>query len=583
MKTKYIIFSLLTFVFCSCESQFDIYPETQVAESPALFKNEASLKTFTDGFYNNLDFNSIKEDKNSDNMEHITTPPTIRTSNYTMPTALGSGGWSWGELRNLNYFIQNVNLHTEDVALKNKNLAVAKFFRAWFYFKKVRAFGDVPWYSEPLKTSDEELLYKGRDPRTLVMDSVMQDLDFAIANLGDGTSKNRVTKWTALALKSRIALFEGSYRKYHKYANLPDADRFIIAAKVAAKTLIDSKKYSLYSTGKTETDYASMFQAAAAPTNEVILARSSSQNFIYYTPEFTSTSNGNYGATHSLISDYAMINGNSYYSANDGKIETKSYFEEFQNRDFRLKQSVVFPGYIRIGTTNIAVNDFAENRTGYQVTKRVGPPIEDQGSDSRDAILMRYAEVLLNYAEARAILGELNQEDLDLTVNALRKRAGINQPLTMPLKTDQLQLNRYKRTTDANVLEICRERRVELAFEGLRKDDLLRWNEGHLFRTEYSGIYIKGFNQLIDLDNDGKPDLYVIKSTDNAPSDKVSGVQYFKLSSVNGLTEGESGRLTPYKNAKKPFENWEYLNPIPIEELTLNPKLKQNEGWDKIN
>jgi hypothetical protein len=415
------------------------------------------------------------------------------------------------------------------------------------------------------------------------MDSVMQDLDFAIANLGDGTSKNRVTKWTALALKSRIALFEGSYRKYHKYANLPDADRFIIAAKVAAKTLIDSKKYSLYSTGKTETDYASMFQSAAAPTNEVILARSSSQNFIYYTPEFTSTSNGNYGATHSLISDYAMIDGNSYYSANDGKIETKSYFEEFQNRDFRLKQSVVFPGYIRIGTTNIAVNDFAENRTGYQVTKRVGPPIEDQGSDSRDAILMRYAEVLLNYAEARAMLGELNQEDLDLTVNALRKRAGIIQPLTMPLKTDQLQLNRYKRTTDANVLEICRERRVELAFEGLRKDDLLRWNEGHLFRTEYSGIYIKGFNQLIDLDNDGKPDLYVIKSTDNAPSDKVSGVQYFKLSSVNGLAEGESGRLMPFKNAKKPFENWEYLNPIPIEELTLNPKLKQNEGWDKIN
>src|SRR5690606_18443829 len=131
MKIKLIILAITATILSSCESHFDIYPETQVAESPALFKNEASLKTFTDGFYNNLDFNAIKDDKNSDNMEHITTPPAIRTSNYTMPTALGSGGWSWSELRNLNYFIQNVNLHTEDVALKNKNLAVAKFFRAW--------------------------------------------------------------------------------------------------------------------------------------------------------------------------------------------------------------------------------------------------------------------------------------------------------------------------------------------------------------------------------------------------------------------------------------------------------------------
>ncbi|WP_313189614.1 RagB/SusD family nutrient uptake outer membrane protein [Sphingobacterium sp.] len=582
MKIKLIILAITATILSSCESHFDIYPETQVAESPALFKNEASLKTFTDGFYNNLDFNAIKDDKNSDNMEHITTPPAIRTSNYTMPTALGSGGWSWSELRNLNYFIQNVNLHTEDVALKNKNLAVAKFFRAWFYFKKVRAFGDVPWYSEPLKTSDEELLYKGRDPRTLVMDSVMQDLDFAIANLADVPSKNRVSKWTALALKSRIALFEGTFRKYHTEAKLPDAEKFIIAAKDAAKTLIDSKKYNLYNTGKAESDYATMFQLAASPTTEVILARSSSQNFIYYTPEFTSTSNGNYGATHSLISDYAKIDGSSYYKSNNGNIDQISYFDEFQNRDLRLKQSVVFPGYIRIGTSNIAVNDFAENRTGYQVTKRVGAPIEDQGSDNRDAILMRYAEVLLNYAEARAILGELNQADLDITVNALRSRAGITQKLSLPLQTDKLQLDRYKRTTDANVLEICRERRVELAFEGLRKDDLLRWNEGHLFRVEYMGIYIPAFNQLIDLDNDGKPDLYVIKSTDNAPANKVPGVQYFKLSAINALSNGENGRLMPYKNPKKSFESWEYLNPIPIEELTLNKNLKQNEGWEKI-
>lgn len=121
-----------------------------------------------------------------------------------------------------------------------------------------------------------------------------------------------------------------------------------------------------------------------------------------------------------------------------------------------------------------------------------------------------------------------------------------------------------------------------MAFEGLRRNDLLRWNEGHLFRTEYEGIYIPGFNQFIDLDQDGAPDLYVVKSNENPPADRVPGVQYFKLSAVNGLSEGDSGRLVPYKNAKKPFEAWEYLNPIPLEELTLNPNLKQNPGWDNL-
>ncbi|MFC0320715.1 RagB/SusD family nutrient uptake outer membrane protein [Olivibacter oleidegradans] len=583
MKVIYKI-ACLTFSAWSllgCESAFDITPETQIAESPAIFENEAGLQTFSNGFYNSLDFNSIKDDKFSDNMEHIASPPTIRTALYTLPTALGSGGWSWTELRNLNYFITNVEQYTKDEELKNRYLGLAKFFRAWFYFKKVKTFGDVPLYTKVLGTNDEDL-YKGRDERTVVMDHVLSDLNFAIEHLPAEKNKNRISKWTALALKSRISLFEGSWRKYHSAENLPDADKWLEECAAAAKELMDANVYNIYTTATPETDYAAMFQAAEANPDEVILARSASQIYFYYTPEFTSTSNGNYGATHSLISDYTTIEGDSYYTSRGGDIMEVEYFDEFQNRDLRLKQSVVYPGYVRIGTSSKSVNDFAQNRTGYQVTKRVGPPLEDQGNDSRDAILIRYAEVLLNYAEARAILGRLTQSDLDLTVNRLRERAGVMKKMTLPLLTDALQLNRYKRTTDPNVLEICRERRVELAFEGFRRDDLIRWNEGHLFRSEYQGIYIKGFNQLIDLDRDGKYDLYVVNSTDPLPTDRVSGVQYFKLSSVNGLSEGNSGRLTPYNITKKNFEDWEYLSPIPQEEITLNTNLTQNPGWDKI-
>ncbi|MDM1296361.1 RagB/SusD family nutrient uptake outer membrane protein [Sphingobacterium sp. N143] len=580
--TYYSIYSIIFLLTTACSKEFDLRPETQVAESPSLYKTDAGLETFANGFYNNLDPNVIKDDKYSDNMEHITTPPAMRSSNYTVPTALGSGGWSWSQLRNINYFIQNVNAYTEDQELKRKYLAIARIFRAQFYFQKVKTFGDVPWYSSPLKTSDTEELYKGRDARILVMDSVLSDLDFAIEHLPAEKSKNRMTKWTALALKSRIALFEGTYRKYHTEAKLPNAESWLASSISASKELIDGKVYSLYTTGLADKDYAALFQAASANPNEVILARSSTENFIYYTPEFTSTSNGNFGATFSLLSDYPNLDGRSYFETNNGDIFKKTYYEEFQNRDFRMKQSIVHPGYIRIGTSNIAVNDFAENRTGYQVTKRVGTPMEDQGSDHRDVILIRYSEILLNYAEARAILNKLTQEDLDLTINALRQRAGINNKLILPLKTDANQLSRYKRTQDANVLEICRERRIELAFEGFRKDDLIRWNEGHLFRSDYHGIYIKGYNEYIDLDHDGKFDLYVMRPTDTPPTDKITGVQYFKLSNVNGLSDGNSGRIMPYSLARKPFQSWEYLSPIPLEELTLNNNLKQNEGWNQV-
>jgi len=575
-----IVFICINLLF-SCSEEFDLTPDTQIAESPSLFQNEAGLNTFVNGFYNYLDVGKILDDFNSDNMEHISTPPAIRSSNYVLPTALGSGGWNWSQLRNINYFIQNVNEHTEDINLKNKYLGYAKFFRALFYFDKVKSFGDVPWYSSPLSTTDDELLYKERDSRVVVMDSVLNDINFAVQHLEPVKSKNKITKWTALALKSRITLFEGTWRKYHEEANLPNADTFLKECIDASKELIDANVYSLYNTGNLETDYAEMFQLSSAPTDEIILARSSTQLFLYYTPNFTSTSNGNYGATFSLISDYPMINGESYYHHYNDEIYQMEYFDEFIDRDYRLKQSVVFPGYIRIGTDTEVVNDFAQNRTGYQVTKRVGPPIEDQGSDDRDVILIRYAEILLNYAEARAVLNEITQEDIDLTLNAIRARAGIDSKLELPFNTDALQIERYTRTKDPIVLEICRERRIELAFEGFRKDDLLRWKEGHLFRSEYEGIYIKGYNEYIDLNGDNNPDLYVLRPEDTEPSNKISGVQYFRLSSVNGLSEGDYGRLVPYDREKQSFKDWEYLNPIPLEELTLNENLKQNPGWER--
>ena len=566
--------------FFSCNNDFlELTPTTRLGETEEFWQNESSLETYSNSFYNYIDRGYITGDFSSDNSEHIGNPPAIRRGVYTVPTSLGSGGWNWTQLRNINYFLEKVGEAELDPAVKAKNIALAKFFRSWFYFNQVRQFGDVPWYSEVLGTDNEEL-YKPRDSRVLVMDSIVNDLDYAIQYLPETTFRNRISKWTALALKSRICLYEGTWRKYHADANLSGAEPLLEAAAEAAKAIIDAEVYSIHSTGDFRNDYFDLFQPKDAYTDEVILARSSDTQTFYYTPLFTSTSNGNYGATRDLVASYLMQDGKSFQeSYPEARRDTMAYFNEFKNRDPRLMQTLVYPGYVRVGTNEESLSDFAQNATGYMIHKRVGPPIEDQGGGYRDVIMIRFAEVLLNYAEAKAELGTITQGDLDLTINKIRDR--VNLPhLSISATVDTFLDNMYKNTSDPMVLEVRRERRVELAFEGFRNDDLKRWKEGQLFRSQYEGIYINGLNEYIDLDEDANPDLMVYRNDQNPPSTQIPGVQYFRMSDVNNLSGETSGRIIPFARQLPEFQDWEYLNPIPTEELTLNPQLEQTPGWD---
>lgn len=578
---KIILIIVVVGVLFSCNNDFlELTPTTQLGETDEFWENESSLETYSNGFYNYVDREFITGDFSSDNSEHLGNPPAIRRGVYTLPTSLGSGGWNWTQLRNINYFIEKVGNAEIDPSIKTRNIALAKFFRSWFYFNKVRQFGDVPWYSDVLATDSEEM-YKPRDSRVLVIDSVLSDLNYSIEHLPEGTFKNKITKWTALALKSRISLYEGTWRKYHSETSLSGAEALLIAAAESARELMDGGLYSLHSTGNYDRDYFDLFQPKDTYTDEVILARSSETQTFYYTPLFTSTSNGNYGATRDLVESYLMQNGKTFEEeySNVTKRDTMAYFNEFKNRDPRLIQTLVYPGYVRVGTNEESVSDFAQNATGYMIHKRVGPPIEDQGGGYRDVIMIRYAEVLLNYAEAKAELGKLTQEDLDLSINRIRDR--VNMPhLSLTTDVDDFLNDLYNNTADAMILEVRRERRIELAFEGFRTDDLKRWKEGQLFRAQYEGIFIKGLEKYIDLNEDKSPDLFVYRNDQTAPSDQISGVQYFRMAEVNGLTEGNKGRIIPYNRPLPEFQDWEYVSPIPTEELTLNPELQQNPGWD---
>ena len=201
---KLIIGLLLASVgFSACEKLEQVPQST--ASQAAVFGNENGLKLYTNSFYGMgfLPGNSISLDAMSDYLAVRAVPDFIREGGFA---ANNSSGWSWTDLRNINYFIQNCNNPAVPVSVRNNYLGLARYFRAYFYMDKVRRFGDVPWIGKPLDINDTTALNAGRDKRELVMDSVLADLDFACANIStvNDPSRTTITKWVAFAFKSRV-------------------------------------------------------------------------------------------------------------------------------------------------------------------------------------------------------------------------------------------------------------------------------------------------------------------------------------------------------------------------------------------
>ncbi len=606
-KNKFLIIAgvITVIILISCKKELDRFPIASIAPQ-TFFKTEKDLELFANGFYgyvpgvatsygSGTNEGLMVGDGQSDNMETIPRDRVVAGA-YLVPST--SSKWStnssisWGYLRNLNYFLENYNRADAPATAKNHYAGVARFFRAWFYYDMVARFGDVPWYSKTLSNEDAEQLNKARDPRALVMDSVLADLDFAIASLrisntpanpGPTTPAWTIHKHVAMALKARICLFEGTWRKYR---GLADANKFLTEAKNAAKELMDANKYSLYSTGNPDVDYYNLFQMDAAPKSEVILAREYRTD-LNVRHEVTAIISGTYGFGYSksLINTYLMKDGTPFTS--QPGYATKTYMEEFDNRDPRLLQTSVNPYYKRFNPSNINGPKVSPNPkigggnpTGYMQAKfsQDDPVKAIYGQSDNDAPIIRYAEVLLIYAEARAELGELTQTDLDLTVTKIRARAGMP-ALNMAVSLDPVLAAQYPNVSGAmkNVLlEIRRERRVEMASESLRYLDLMRWKVGNLMAEVFKGVYFPALGEY-DLNQDGAPDYGIVTVK---PANPTPGVTYAIINKDVYLSNGNSGNVVPNPSTTKTFnETKHYLFPLPTTELLLNKNLLQNPNW----
>ena len=595
MKNRNIFIALALFAgLSSCDDWIDKSPLSDITEEN-YFRTETDLQLFSNGFYNSI-LNKSPYDEQSDvYVQQELSDEMLGGENRIVPAS--GGGWSWTALRSVNTLLGNVD-KCEDAEAAVKYTALARFFRAYFYYDKVKRFGDVPWYDKELFSDDPDL-YKARDSRELVMTNMLADIDYAIDNLPtkeeETSSPFRVNRWAALALKSRFCLYEGTYRKYHNLAlEGNDYAYYLQQAADAAEELINSGEYHLYSTDNPEEDYLMLFAEEDANPDEYILAIKFDYGMSVYhnaTAHTLVPTQGRPGLTRKLVNTYLMKDG-TRFTDREGW-ETMPFTEEVKDRDPRLAQSIRTPGYHRIGQTDILAPDLSVSVTGYQPIKYVQDPTASGGQVDRndrstcDLPVFRLAEVMLNFAEAKAELGTLTQEDLDKSVNEIRDRVG------MP-HLDMAQANAnpdsylssadygYTNVAGSNqgvILEIRRERAIELTQEGFRFDDLVRWKAGACINQSIMGMYFPGAGEY-DLSGDGQIDVVLYDEGDTEP--EVPDAQVYQIGSDIILSEGDHGYVDYHHDIVRTAFNEErdYLYPIPINERSLNPNLTQNPGWN---
>ncbi|WP_302991981.1 RagB/SusD family nutrient uptake outer membrane protein [Barnesiella intestinihominis] len=595
MKKNIILYSFIALLSgtAGCSDMLDEYPLDAI--SPETYYNNADeLRSATNQFYGMFPGAASGYTESADVVCIFNLPAEVQGIR-TVPTS--GGGWNWEYLRAVNFYLSH-SVRCDDVDAREHFDGIARFFRAYFYFEKVKRFGEVPWFDRELSSTDPEL-FRPRDSRDFIMDKILDDLTYAINNISDKKDLYNVTHWTALALKSRICLFEGTFRKYH---GIPGYEKFLNECATASKLFIDNAPYAIYQTGAQP--YRDLFSSMNAIEEEVILARDydRSQNVMHEANANTlSPTYGRPGMNKKIVNSYLMTNGDRF--TDQPGYETMQYYDEMQNRDPRLTQTVVGPGYMRINSDAVSSPNFGASTTGYQITKWVTDASGDGylGS-SNDYILFRAAEVYLNYAEAKAELGTLTQDDLKISIKKIRDRVG------MPnIDMDAANANPdpylcalesgYQNVTGPNkgvILEIRRERTIELLLEGFRYYDIIRWKEGKVFEQPYKGMYFPGLTQgsgdnrydVFDM-NDGtvgdKEKVDICIYTGKKPS--VKNIRkFYKLGDEFVLTDGDKGNIICHDIEKEPRqwrEDRDYLYPIPTQERLLsNGTLSQNPNWN---
>ncbi|MDO4948846.1 MAG: RagB/SusD family nutrient uptake outer membrane protein [Bacteroidales bacterium] len=581
---KYIYLIAMVLTVAACD--LDETPKAKVGKD-ALFASESGLAMYCNSFYNWLPGSSLATWGDTNN-NYINANFSISTFFRSSYNASQEGSWSWGTLRNINYFLDNNNNPALSEAVRNNYTGIARFWRAVFYFDKIRSYGDVPWIDHTLDV-DDELLTAPRDPRGNVAEKIFEDLDFASKNISSdfNSTATVVTSLVAAGFQSRFCLWEGTFRKYHGEA---DADKWLQRAADAADKVIKSGKFSIYNNGAKP--YRELFVTSTPIATETMLATVYSAAEGIQNTENRKSTVSSLGVTFSPIRQfmnlYLKLDGSRY--TDDPTYKTQQFFEEFEGRDKRIGQIIRVPGTTR--SEGPVFPDFGVTYTGYQGLKFCTDIVANDGSNTgeQNYVWMRYAEILLNYAEAKAELGTLTDADWALSVGAIRARGGITGGLTTkPTELDPyMKENFFKNVSDPVIMEVRRERMCELVWEDTPSafSDLQRWKEGPLLGMKWQGIYVKDFDTDIDLDLDGTPDAHFYTGAKPSAQGHIVYTYVQLAPDASGKYDTRWGVDTDGHTLLLDMQQepivWNdrcYFHPISVNDIAMNPNLTQNPGW----
>jgi hypothetical protein len=548
-RSNHIIYLFLFVVLIAtgCKKSLELTPKDQLSDA-SFWKSPNDFQLAANNFYYGLLQVPEYIDNNSDIAFGQGANPV---SNGSYLPAATSAVWDscYFHIRSINYLIQKAPESKLGASI-DRSVGEALFFRAYNYWNLVKAFGGVPKIDKVLDVTSPEL-YSPRATQSQIVDFILSDLDNAISKLPKQSQLTadelgRVTQGAALALKARVALYMGTWAKYHGDG---DPAKYLTAAVNASNQVVTSNEYALY-TDKGADSYKYLFILQGDDSKEVILARR------YYANRLV------HNWTRELWFN-AMVptkNMADLYLATDGKPIAKSALfqgygtltSEFQNRDPRMGMTFIIPGttiFFEGGLMQPTYPGFTGSNathTGYMIRKFLDETIDAttfQGA--YDFKEFRYAEVLLTLAEALYEQnGQISDQDLNRTINVIRGR------VNMPALT-----NIFVTANGLNMLnELRRERTVELAFEGYRRDDLRRWKTAEAVLPQA----LKG-----------------VKFTGTAYQQR-----YPDLKIGTDIQVDENGFIVAEPAAARRFLSKHYLDPIPLQQIQLSKgTLTQNPGW----
>lgn len=595
MKKQLINLGLLLLTgLVGCNDDFmDRYPETSISPE-AFFKTVKDLELYTNTYYSSItpEYFDYVSDNCVAYAETSEWNDLIRGS-ITPQTVTGWSKSSWSTLRKYNFFLDNVNKASGDESKINHHIGITRLHRAMWYYKMIKYYNDVPWYSTALTDTDEELLYKNRDPRALVVDSIIADLEYAVKYMSEELGNRTLfSKWYAAAMMARICLHEGTFRKYHDELNLQSsADIFLEKAVESAEIVMNSGNFAIDKTGGKDKAYQNLFgNADLSKSPEMILFKDYDADALIKHGAARYSFNWISNYSRSLMESYQYITpeGKAIPFSTTPGYEKKRFTEVFENRDPRFRQTFMYPGFILPGQSQPSRPNM--NLGGYQVIKFMPPTADQYGGSSQytDLPVVRYAEIVLIYAEAKAELGLISQDDLNKSINLIRDRVELPPLLIGEITEDPNLTGQFPKLSDNVLLEIRRERRIELVSENFRWDDLMRWKAGHLIAQVQEGIYIDKFG-VFDISGDGIPEIGVFENeaTNTVPESERANYSFYYLKSVAGnlntftLTNGDSGYIVMNGEiGNRTFIQPQYYYlPIPVTQITLNPNLEQTLFW----